>query len=269
MKKFIMLLALVLIMICNVAYADITGISLSQSVLNLDIDDIVEIGVYEQPGGAACSNFVVENTNENIVEAVKVGGNGIRITALNVGNASITAVSGGGYRATCNIVVNPIRVTGVDILQEELNLEAGEIIQLEYSVNPTNATNKAVKFTSTNTDICLVDSTGKVRPISANSTAQIVIETVDGGYQDTCWIFTSSYQYQMATPPAGMNQVAISWMSQEVINDIVQRIYEKILPDIARIPDDIKKKINPELGIGLIVGGLLSLVFWNVVKSMD
>ncbi|MCL2027783.1 MAG: Ig-like domain-containing protein, partial [Bacteroidales bacterium] len=116
------------------------------------------------------------------------------VTAHSAGSATITVTTNdGGFTATCEITVTPddpddpdVNVTGVTLSQNTAILEIGEILMLNETVSPPNATNKAVTWDVGNTAIATVDN-GLVTAISAGTTTVNVI-TVDGGFSASCEI---------------------------------------------------------------------------------
>ena len=84
-----------------------------------------------------------------------------------------------------------IPVTGVQLNRNKLSLTVGSAETLIATVIPSNATNKNVTWTSSNTGIAVIDSTGKVTAVSAG-TAIITVTTEDGKYTATCKVTVSS-----------------------------------------------------------------------------
>jgi len=83
-----------------------------------------------------------------------------------------------------------VNVTGVSILQNELNeliqvILGGTPFQLTIEVEPYNATNKAVTWTSSNPDVVTVDGNGLLTAVAERGIAIITVTTVDGGFTDT------------------------------------------------------------------------------------
>ena len=79
-----------------------------------------------------------------------------------------------------------VAVTDVTASPTILELEVGgEIGTLAVIVSPANATNKDVIWSSSNTSIARVYSSGMVFPVSAGD-AIITVETVNGGLTATC-----------------------------------------------------------------------------------
>lgn len=79
----------------------------------------------------------------------------------------------------------PISVTGVTLDKSTLSLEEGATGQLTATVTPSNASNKAVSWSSDNTEVATVDSSGKVTAVKAG-TAKITVKTADGAKTAVC-----------------------------------------------------------------------------------
>lgn len=80
-----------------------------------------------------------------------------------------------------------IPVTGVQIGSSSLALEPGETANLMATVLPSNATDKSVSWSSSNTGVATVDNNGKVTAAAAGS-AVITVTTTDGGKTATCTV---------------------------------------------------------------------------------
>ena len=76
---------------------------------------------------------------------------------------------------------NTIPVDGVELLPNEATIRAGESIQLDFIISPTNATNKTVSWSSNNTAIVSVNETGTITGIG-EGVATITISTNDGNF---------------------------------------------------------------------------------------
>lgn len=75
-------------------------------------------------------------------------------------------------------------VTGVELEEEELTLRVGDTESLRATVKPTNATNKRVKWESSDSEIVEVDEEGKIKAV-APGTVTITVTTVDGNKTDS------------------------------------------------------------------------------------
>lgn len=79
---------------------------------------------------------------------------------------------------------DPVGVSGVSLTPPTLVLEVGQQSSLTAEVIPSNATNKAVSWSSDNTSVAVVDATGRVTAIAPGN-AVIRVETEDGGFTDS------------------------------------------------------------------------------------
>ncbi|HIT79884.1 MAG TPA: Ig-like domain-containing protein [Candidatus Faecivivens stercorigallinarum] len=80
-----------------------------------------------------------------------------------------------------------IPVTGVKLGKEVLSLEVGDSEQLQYTIEPVNATAQNVKWESSNPAAVTVNENGLVTAVSVGS-AVITVTTLDGSYTDSCTV---------------------------------------------------------------------------------
>lgn len=78
-----------------------------------------------------------------------------------------------------------IAATGVALAPSVLSMTAGDTSQLVPVVLPTNATNKAVTYSTSDDTVATVSEAGLVTALAAG-TATITVTTEDGGFTDTC-----------------------------------------------------------------------------------
>ena len=84
-----------------------------------------------------------------------------------------------GADITVTYTTETIHPTSVTISPSTVTIEAGETEQLTETVLPADATNKSVTWSSSNTSVATVSSTGLVTGISTGN-ATITVTTVDG-----------------------------------------------------------------------------------------
>jgi len=80
-------------------------------------------------------------------------------------------------------VITP--VTGVTLDKSKLTLAVGGNAMLTATVSPTNATNKGVTWSSSDTSVATMDTNGKVTGVKTG-TATITVTTDDGNHTATC-----------------------------------------------------------------------------------
>lgn len=132
---------------------------------------------------------------------------GIRINCRR--NARNTAATFYIYGAEIEVTytASDIHVTGVSLDKSTDSIEVGETTTLTETITPSNATDKAVTWSSSNTAVATV-SNGVVTGVS-QGTARITVITHDGGYTDYCDVTvtpTVTYTYvQASTMQPGKN----------------------------------------------------------------
>lgn len=97
------------------------------------------------------------------------------------------------------IKTKPIKVTGVSVDKENLDLKVGDEGTIKATVAPSTATNKGVAYASSNKDIATVDEVGKVTAVSAG-TADIEATTNDGNKKATCKVTVEEQEQNPETP---------------------------------------------------------------------
>ena len=158
----------------------VTGVSLSYNEYTMGVNSQIQLEIVISPLDATNRNVLWNSSNE-VVCSVE---NGL-VTALSKGNAIITVTTeDGGFQANCVItVIQP--VTGITLSQTNCKLTSiGESIQLEAYVQPEDASNKEVRWSSSNESICVV-SQGLV-VATGFGTAVVFASSVDGGYMASC-----------------------------------------------------------------------------------
>ncbi|MCP8858934.1 Ig-like domain-containing protein [Latilactobacillus curvatus] len=82
----------------------------------------------------------------------------------------------------------PKRVTGVDLDQTTLTLKVGETATLKATVQPSDAANQTVAFSTSDSTLAGVTSVqGKVTAVAAGE-ADITVTTEDGGKTAVCHV---------------------------------------------------------------------------------
>ena len=164
--------------------------SIIATVTHIDNETGVDIGnckweynTNSNPIGTEASNYTnsFSSDGEKItLSASTVGTYYLHVlTADTVGN-KLESISQG-------VTVTQL-VTGITVSPTSLTLEEGQTQQLTASITPDNASNKAVSWSSNNTNIATVSSTGLVTA-KTEGTATITVKANDGSnMQATCTV---------------------------------------------------------------------------------
>ncbi|MEP3389232.1 MAG: sulfatase-like hydrolase/transferase [Reichenbachiella sp.] len=114
-------------------------------------------------------DFTVNNINlsGNVVIALAVGTNTIAIDDM-----TWTTYDGGS---------SSVSVTGINLSPSSASVAVGATTSLTESISPSNATDKSVTWSSNNTSVATVSSSGLVSGVAAGS-ATITVSSTDGGF---------------------------------------------------------------------------------------
>ena len=116
---------------------------------------------------------------------VSVDNNG-RIYAKSDGTAVITVKTSDGKSASCTVTAYrpTIDVTSVSVSPESLTLDVGNESTLTATVYPSNATTKTITWSSSDTGVATVTSSGKVKAVSEGRAT--IYAKSNNGIQGSC-----------------------------------------------------------------------------------
>ena len=158
-----------------------TGITLDKSVLTFNSAGQQTIIATVTP--ANTTDALTWTSDNPAVASVSEG----VVTAYANGSATITATCG-GHSASCTVevsgITDTVAVTGITLNQNTASVQVGNTITLTATVEPDNATNKTVTWTSDNEPVATVED-GVVTGVS-EGTASIGAMTADGGFSAVC-----------------------------------------------------------------------------------
>lgn len=163
----------------------VTSISFNKTSLTLEIGESETLTVTILPSSATDKSVTWSSTNSSV--AAVSGG---KVTAKSEGATTITATAHNGKSAICTVIVNEpasevIEVTSVSLNKTSLTLEIGESETLTATILPSNATDKSITWSSTNSSIAAV-SGGNVTAKSEGATT--ITATAHNGKSVSCTI---------------------------------------------------------------------------------
>lgn len=165
-------------------YYSVESVSLIPTELTLTEGENTTLSCTISPSNASVKN-VTWTTSASSVATVSNNG---RVDAVAEGTALITVTTSDGNKtASCAVTVKAkvISVTSVSLDCGSLSMDVGTTHTLVATVSPSNATDKSVSWTSSNTTVATVSSSGMVTARAAGS-ATITVTTNDGGKMTTC-----------------------------------------------------------------------------------
>ena len=207
--------------VSNIVHPLIVNISKTTDNLIVGGDDILTSSIL--PLNATNHEVTWTSSNTLVVTVDNIG----KVTAVSAGIATITVTTVDGNKAaSCVIIVNNpvVHPVSVSINKTIDYLTIGGIDTLAVTVNPTDSTNKAVTWSSSDVSIATVDNIGKVTAISVG-TATITITTVDGRRTVTCVVTVNKF--------IGLTAVSLNKTSDILIVGDVDNLTVEITPSNA------------------------------------
>jgi len=179
----------------------VTGISLDKTSVSLFVGDTVTLSMTIMPSNATNKNFsfTLSNPNNLVATVTKVSNNDLLVRGDKVGEVTITVTAedttNGVKTAICTVNINPVPVTGVTLNKSSISLLINGTETLTAVITPSNAANKNVNWTSSNTSVATVTEAGKVTTV-APGTATITVtaeDTTNGIKSASCTVMVNSW----------------------------------------------------------------------------
>ena len=169
---------------CTITVAQlITSISM-QGSLEMNTGNTYRLSVSISPASATGKSLKWNSSNGNVATVSSDG----TVTAKSPGTANITCVTTDGSKksATCTVTVKQ-GVTGITLNKTSATIGVGNSTQLTANVSPSNATNKSVKWNSSNTGVATVNGNGQVTGVGVGTTT-ITCRSSDGNATASCTV---------------------------------------------------------------------------------
>ncbi|MEK3722566.1 S-layer homology domain-containing protein [Paenibacillus sp. FSL H8-0034] len=156
------------------------------------------------------------------------GSKKLTVTASGFADGTATASVMSGMSHSTGTIKIGAHVTGVALDQSALSLSAGgSTAALSAVVAPSNAGNKSVTWSSSNSNVAAVDNNGLVTPVAAG-TATITATTDEGGFIASSTVTVS----RTLSAPTGLTstaddgQVTLNWSAVPVSGVVTYNVYK-------------------------------------------
>lgn len=157
------------------------GVSLDRTSITMHAGDKDSLIATITPSDAHNQRVRWTSSEPTVVAVTRKGA----IEALSVGKATITVTSViGKYTATCDVVVDPIAVTGISLDKTSHAMNVGETVTLTATVTPANASDPSYTWASSNEEVATV-ANGVVTGVDEGE-ATITATTKDGNKVASC-----------------------------------------------------------------------------------
>ena len=143
------------------------------------------------------SKSVKYSTSKKSVAIVDSKGK-IKAKASGTATITVTSKSNSKVKATCKVTVKQ-PVKKIQISKNVLAVQKGKTVNIKATVKPKNASNKKLKYKTSNKKIATVNSKGKVKGIK-NGTVTITVTAADGSKKKaTCKVGVYTAKIKKAT----------------------------------------------------------------------
>lgn len=179
----------------------VASVTLSPKKLSMQTGQTDVLKATVMPSNAADASVTWTTSDSSVVTVSEYG----EVEAVSEGTATITVKTADGNKSdTCVVTVksSKISVASVSISNKNLSLQADETGELTATVAPSNATNKSVAWSTSDSAVAVVSDEGEVTAVSAGS-AIITAKTADGNKTAVCVVTVKS-------SPAEVDSVSIS-----------------------------------------------------------
>ena len=208
--------------VATVSPVPVAGVTVAPSSVSLFEGVAEQLTPTISPVDATNKSVTWRSNNPSVATVSDTG----LVTAVSAGSAAITVRTvDGSYSDICNVtVIAP--VTGVSVNPTATTISAGNIRSITHTITPSNATDQSVAWSSNNTAVATVSSSGVVTAVGAG-TATITVTTNDGG-------FTASCNVTVITT-VSVDSVAVTPKTATLAEGDTQQLTETISPSTATI----------------------------------
>lgn len=153
--------------------AALKEIKISESTLGLKIGDSHQFKVTHSPTSISAPTYTWESSNPEIATISSTG----LLTGVKNGQVTITvSANDKKFTSTCKVTVSAVDVQSVALEAESMEILIEESKKINYTITPENATNKNVTWSTSDSTIVSVDSTGTIKGIAVGE-AKVSLKT--------------------------------------------------------------------------------------------
>lgn len=227
--RMLSILCIVLVLVGGSSFsvsAKATSIRISVNQITIQPNGTYQLSVTLTPANSSGVKWSSSNTS-----VATVNGSGL-VKGVGSGTATITVTitDGSNLSASCNVTVSQL-ISSLSLNPSSMEIYTGSSKTITANISPSNASNKSLKWTSTNTGVATV-SNGTVKAV-APGTATITAATTDGSKKSASCVVTvkqgvtslslnktsatlgvgNSTQLTVTVQPGNASNKSVSWSS--------------------------------------------------------
>ena len=226
---------------CRTVVKQIESINFSQKKVWVKKGDSLKLIVNVKPTELTSSAFNWTSSDPSIAT---VDSNGV-VKGIKTGTVTITVTTANGKTATCTVVVtdSSVNVKKITLTPEEPIIGLGHVTQINATIEPENATNRELVWTSSDSSIATVDSNGVVTGIKAG-TVTITAKTKDGKVVATTTIKVDAGEFEVYDA----DHTPITWNGAsdlKIFSKSAHTMEGKVAPESSNVYQFVVKNDTP------------------------
>ena len=232
---------------CTINWSPIntTALSINKTSTTLNKGATETLTVTRTPASVSYPTISWSSSNTAVAT---VNSSGV-VTAVGNGTATITATTtdGTNISKTCSVTVKT-PVTGVTVSPTTLTLNVGGTYTLAKTISPSGASNQNVVWSTNNTAVAIVDSSGKVTAVSRGACSITCTSSENSSYKSSCSVTVN----QQATG------ITISPTSVELLIGQTTSVSASVTPSNANNQNYTLSSSNT--GVATVSNGIITAV---------
>ena len=220
----------------------VSNITLNKKSIQLKYGEKSYLAATILPENATNKKIVYTSSNPSLIRVDQFG----KVTVLKneTGTAIITASTPDGKHkatATVDTVINPIKVSSINLNQNKVSLSVNQNFQFIATVNPLNATNKKVVWTSSNPNLVSVNQSG-LATVKQNKagTVTITVTSEDTTISNSAQVNIVKTSIPVSSLELNKTNYTLKYGEKDTINVLV-------LPENASNKEVTYRSSNPKL----------------------
>lgn len=188
---------------CTINWSAIntTALSINKTSTTLNKGATETLTVTRTPSSVSYPTLTWSSSNTSVAT---VNSSGV-VTAVGNGTATITVTTtdGTNISKTCSVTVRT-PVTGVTVSPTTLTLNVGGTYTLAKTISPSGASNQNVVWSTNNTAVATVDSSGKVTAVGKGTCTITCTSSENSSYKGTCAVTVNQQATGISISPTSV-----------------------------------------------------------------
>ncbi len=211
----------------------VSKVTLNRKSLSLKTGQKSTLKVTVSPKKASNKKVSYKSSNSKVATVSKKGV--IRAVSAGTTKITVTAADGSGKKASCTVRVSErtestVPVASIRLNKTQLNLKQGGEERLTATVNPSNATDKTIRWASSNQEVARVSDNGTVRAVAEGTVT--ITASAENGVRAVCSVTVEAAPEQPTDPEnpeePGIGKILVAYFSwsgtsERIANNIIEQ----------------------------------------------